>query len=110
MVRTSSGLMMQSGRVSEETARGVVAGITSDGGLMLAAICAARSGQQARTSAQTVTRLPPWSLLRGLRIMPADLIISDLLISYVWGIRSACFLPYDMRSQNLTMLKRKGRG
>ncbi len=110
MVRTSSGLIMQSGSAGEGAAEGVVADTTSEG----AARCPQASAQpdahsRPRTSAQTATRLPPWSFRRGLRVMPADTIISGLLIIGSLGDCSACFLRQDIRGQNPTSVT-QGRG
>src|SRR5579864_5093351 len=83
MVRTSSGLIRQSGSAGEETARGAFADTTS--GVRPVGVCAARSGQQARAIAPATTRTHPWSLRQGLRVMPAETIISGLLIMGLGG-------------------------
>jgi len=82
MLRTSSGLIMFSGSVSEEA--NLEGDPNPDKGsereLVVEEVCAARDEQQTDTSNQAAIRLLPRSFLRGSHFAPAETIISVLLV------------------------------
>src|SRR5437588_8954899 len=80
MLRTSSGLMMYSGSVTEEAnCEGELnPDKASELELVVEEVWAARDEHAADRSRQAATRLFPWSFLRGSHFTPADIIISVL--------------------------------
>src|SRR6266480_4481008 len=91
MPRTSSGLIMYSGSVSEEAnfEGEPNPDKVSEPELVVDEVCAARDEHAADRSRQATTRLFPWSFLRGSHFMPADIIISVLLVILAQEIWSA---------------------
>src|SRR5437588_10990396 len=82
MLRTSSGLMMYSGSVTEEAnCEGELdPDKASELELVVEEVWALRDEHAADRSRQAATRLFPWSFLRGSHFTPADIIISVLLV------------------------------
>src|SRR6266550_3152766 len=100
MLRTSSGLIMYSGSVSEEANFEGTPGPDKLFELepVVEEVCAARDEQETDTSRQAAARLLPRSFLWGSHFTPAETIISVLLVALPQG-NSVVLATRDVRRQ-----------